>query len=109
MNASSIDGATFILTGPGSVSVPGQVTYDGSSKTAIFTPSATLALSTLYTATITTGAKDMSGDALASDVVFSFTTGNTTCQPGPPSVISVKPPDGTNAITLSLSLLLARR
>src|SRR6202162_6506299 len=38
MNASSIDDATFTLTGPGSVSVPGQVTYDASSKTAIFTP-----------------------------------------------------------------------
>ena len=98
MNASSIDGATFILTGPGSVSVPGQVTYDASSKTAIFTPSATLALSTLYTVTITTGVKDMSGDALASNDVFSFTTGSTTCQPGPPSVISVGPPDGTNGV-----------
>ncbi len=95
MTASSIDAATFTLTGPGSAPVAGQVTYDASSKTAIFTPSSTLALNTAYTGTVTTGAKDMSGDGLASNLVFSFTTGSTVCQPGPPSVISVGPPDGT--------------
>jgi translation elongation factor EF-G len=31
-------------------------------------------------------------------MVSSFTTGVTTCQPGPPIVISVGPPDGTNGI-----------
>src|SRR5579862_5829331 len=95
MAASSINSSTFTLTGPGSAPVAGQVTYDASSKTAIFTPSSTLALSTAYSGTVTTGAKDTSGDGLASSLVFSFTTGSTVCQPGPPSVISVGPPDGT--------------
>ena len=31
-------------------------------------------------------------------MVSSFTTGSTTCQPGPPIVISVGPPDGTSGI-----------
>ena len=93
MNPASLDGTTFSVTA-GSASVPGQVTYDAASNTAIFTPSATLALNTVYTATITTGARDMFGNALASNLVWSFTTGATTCQPGPPTVISVTPAGG---------------
>ena len=65
MNPSSIDGTTFTLTGPGSSPVSGQVTYNVSSNTAIFTPSSSLALSTVYTGTNTTGAQDMYGNALA--------------------------------------------
>jgi hypothetical protein len=98
MNPSSIDGTTFTLTGPGAAPVAGQVTYDASSNTATFTPSSTLALNTVYTATITTGVKDIFGNALASNFVWSFTTGNTTCQPGPPTVISVGPPNGANGV-----------
>ena len=98
MKASSINSTSYTLSGPGSVAVPGLVTYDAASHTAIFTPSATLALNTVYTATVTTAAVDLSGNALASDMVSSFTTGSTTCQPGPPIVISVGPPDGTNGI-----------
>jgi hypothetical protein len=98
MNPSTINATTFILTSPGAVTVPGLVTYNTSSNTAIFTPSNTLALDTLYTATITTGAKDLYGNALASNFVWSFTTGNTTCQPGPPTVTSVAPPNGSNGI-----------
>jgi hypothetical protein len=98
MKASSINSTSYTLSGPGSVLVPGQVTYNAASHTAIFTPSATLALNTVYTATLTTAAVDLSGNALASDMVSSFTTGSTICQPGPPIGISVGPPDGTNGI-----------
>jgi hypothetical protein len=98
MNPATINDTTFTLTAPGPTPVAGVVTYDASSNTAIFTPSSTLALSTVYTATITTGAKDTFGNSLASDFVWSFTTGNTTCQSGPPTVISVTPPDGANGI-----------
>jgi hypothetical protein len=51
------------------------VTYSG--VTAIFTPTSPLAANTLYTATITTEAKDLAGNALASNYVWSFTTGGT--------------------------------
>jgi hypothetical protein len=98
MNASTINTTTFTVKGPGSTAVAGQVTYDAPSKTATFTPSSTLALNTLYTATITTGAKDLFGNALASNFVWTFTTGNTVCQPGPPTVISVGPVSGANGI-----------
>ena len=98
MNPATINATTFTVTGPGATPVGGQVAYGASSDTAIFTPSSTLALNTVYTATITTGAKDLYGNALASNFVWSFTTGNTTCQTGPPTVISVAPPNGSNGI-----------
>jgi hypothetical protein len=94
MNPATINSTTFLLAGPGTTAVGGVVTYDAPSKTATFTPSSTLAIPTvLYTATITTGATDTFGNALASDFVWTFTTGTTTCLTGPPTVISVTPPD----------------
>ncbi|MDO8282578.1 MAG: Ig-like domain-containing protein [Thermodesulfovibrionia bacterium] len=73
---------TFTLkTFVGSVNVPGVVTYDAPTKMATFTLGSNLANSTKYTATITTGAKDLAGNGLAVDKVWSFTTGTTTCSP----------------------------
>jgi hypothetical protein len=96
MNSTSINGTTFTLTGPGTTLVAGVVTYDASSNTAIFTPSSALALSTLYTATITTGARDEVGVALASNFVWTFTTGSNPCVP--PTVTSVTPPNGATGV-----------
>jgi hypothetical protein len=98
MNPASIDATTFTLTAPGAIPVAGQVTYDVPSNTATFTPSGTLALSTIYTATITTGVTDLYGNALASNYVWMFTTGSTTCLGGPPSVISELPVSGANGV-----------
>ncbi|MGD0791905.1 MAG: Ig-like domain-containing protein [Terriglobales bacterium] len=104
MNSTSINDATFTLTGPGTTPVAGVVTYDASSNTATFTPSSALALSTLYTATITTGAIDEYGIALASDFVWTFTTSSEAC--APPTVISVTPGNGvcpSTAVTATFS------
>jgi Ice-binding-like/Bacterial Ig-like domain len=99
MNPATINDTTFLLTtGTPPVAVGGVVTYDPPSKIATFTPSSTLALLTLYTATITTGATDTFGNALASDFVWTFTTGSTTCGTGPPMVTSVNPPKGAAGI-----------
>ena len=96
MNPTSIDGSTFTVTAAGAA-VQGVVTYDASSDTAIFTPNNALALSTAYTATITTGAHDMYGNALASNFVWTFTTGAAVCLPPSPPV-SVSPPNGSVGI-----------
>ena len=95
MNSTSINSSTFTLAGPGASPVTGTVTYDASSNTATFTPATALALSTLYTATITTGAIDEQGIALASNYVWTFTTGANTCIP---TVISVTPPPGSASV-----------
>jgi hypothetical protein len=93
MNATTIDDATFTVTGPGGTSVAGVVTYSGT--TAIFTPNALLAASTLYTATITTGAQDPVGDPLASNFAWTFTTGTI------PTVISTNPLIGATNVPLN--------
>src|ERR1700722_17364687 len=62
MNPSTLNTATFLVTGPGGTPVAGTVAYSGTAAT--FSPNALLAANTLYTATITTGAKDPSGNSL---------------------------------------------
>ncbi len=52
----------------------GSVTLSQDGKKATFSPSPSLAASTTYTATITTGVKDLAGNALASNKVWSSTT-----------------------------------
>ena len=66
--------STFTLT-QGAVAVIGTVAMSG--NVATFTPTAPLALSKTYTATITTGAQDLSGRALAANYVWTFDTGST--------------------------------
>ena len=74
MMASTISTTTFKVTGPGATPVAGTVTYDATTHIARFTPNSALALGTAYTATITTGAKDTSGNPLATDHVWTFTS-----------------------------------
>jgi hypothetical protein len=95
MNPATITAKTLTLTGPALAAVAGVVSYDVASKTATFSPSAALALNTVYTVTVTTGAQDTFANALATNFVWTFTTGNTACLAGPPTVISVAPPNGT--------------
>src|ERR1700730_5274245 len=79
MNPATINASTFTLIDANSVSVSGLVTYNSASNTAVFTTSSNLATSTSYTATITTGAKDTFGNALATHDVWTFTTGVSAC------------------------------
>jgi hypothetical protein len=74
MNAATITPTTFTVSGTVGAPVTGNVTYDAATQIARFTPSSGLATGTEYTATITTGAKDGAGNALASNYVWSFTT-----------------------------------
>jgi hypothetical protein len=71
---SSIHAATFLLKESGGASVSGSITYDDFTGTATFMPSKRLAFSTTYTATISRNVKDLSGNAMTSDKVWSFTT-----------------------------------
>lgn len=82
MDGTTIDGGTFTLTGPGGIAVTGVVNYDPATKKATFTPAdasapANLAPSSSYTATIVSGSngvRDTSGNSLAVNLVWSFTT-----------------------------------
>ncbi len=96
----TVNGTTFTVTGPNGTSVAGLVTYAGVGNTATFTPTATLAPNTLFTATITTGVKDLAGNALASNFVGTFTTGaapDTTR----PTLVSVNPVLGATGVPIN--------
>jgi len=71
MSSTTINTTNFTLK-QGSTAVAGTVAYSGT--TATFTPSSALAANTVYTGTITTGAKDVAGNAIASNYTWSFTT-----------------------------------
>ena len=62
------------MTGAGGSAVAGGVTYADGARTAIFAPAAPLTNIIIYTATITTGVRDLAGNALAA-YVWTFTAG----------------------------------
>jgi len=68
MAAGSITATTFTLT----PSVLGTISYGGT--TVSFTPASPLAFATEYTAILTTGVKDVAGNALPSAYGWTFTT-----------------------------------
>src|ERR1017187_7915693 len=76
MDPASITTSTFLITGPGVTPVLGTVARAGT--TATFTPTVPFTANTIYTGTITTGVKDLAGNAMASNFVFTFTTGAAT-------------------------------
>jgi hypothetical protein len=100
MDPATIDGATFTLAGPGTTSVSGTVTYVPAGSVATFTPSANLVPNTLYKATITTGAKDLAGTALAANYVWTFTTAAAVVIV-PPTVIATVPVNGATNVPLN--------
>jgi len=75
MDSSTINNSTFILQ-IGTQLVPGKVVYSG--VTATFTPNEWLLAGKPYTATITTGVKDMNGHHLAPRKVWVFVTADST-------------------------------
>jgi len=79
MMSSTMSTSTFTLK-KGSTAVTGTVAYSG--MTATFTPSAALTAGTVYTASMSTGAKDMSGNMLTVGSTWSFTTAGTAPAPG---------------------------
>src|SRR5438093_13432850 len=80
MDPLTITTLSFTLN-QGTTPVVGTVIYAG--VTATFDPLSALAPSTTYTATITTGTRDLAGNALANTFAWSFTTAATTAGQAP--------------------------
>lgn len=76
IDTSSITTTTFT----GNNGLTGSISASG--KTATFTPMSNLSESTTYTMTLSTGVKDIYGNSLASDYVWSFTTTSDTYTAG---------------------------
>ncbi len=105
LDPATVSLSTFTLVDTNtSLAVIGSVSYN--SNTMIFDPIADLNVSTEYTATITTGVKNLEGRAMASNYVWSFTTGTTT-DIIPPTITSTNPSaaDTNASINISVSAL----
>ena len=99
IDSTSVSGLTFILTDPSSSVVTATISYSKSSRTASLVPNEPLAYSTVYTATVKGGLtdpriKDLAGNALSSDFVWTFTTS------APPAA---PPDDGSGGPVLIIS------
>ncbi len=72
--STTVDSSSFTLSQANGGSVSGAVTFDGAVNIATFTPASKLAIRTSCIATLTTAITDLSGNALASNYTWSFTT-----------------------------------
>ncbi|WP_457425373.1 ice-binding family protein [Roseateles sp. P5_E7] len=113
MNPATISGTSFSVTNTTlGAAVAGTVTYSAAARTATFTPTAgTLANNSLFTATVTSAATDVTGNGLAGNTavlpnagnhVWTFTTsaaGDSTA----PTVTTISPLDAsTDCLTKSV-------
>jgi hypothetical protein len=84
IDPSSLTTSTLVLRDQAGAAIPATVSYNAGTRTATLATTAGLLAQTLYTATVSggvSGVKDLAGNVLASDFVWSFTTG----APTPPA------------------------
>lgn len=94
VDPASINATTFSFK-QGATVVAGTVSSSGANV--VFTPNTPLAANTTYTATLTTGAIDLAGNALASPYVWSWTTAST-ADTTAPTVTLVYPADNATQV-----------
>jgi len=108
IDAATLTTSTFVLRNPANAVVPATVSYNAGTSVATLTPSAALAGSTTYTATIAgggTGVKDVAGNALAGNFAWSFTTIVTDTTP--PTVTGVTPANGATGVSRATAVTAA--
>ncbi len=101
---SSVTTATILLKDASNALVPATVSYNTSTFTATLTPSAPLANAAVYTATVkggSSGIRDAANNALAADVVWSFTTATDAT---PPTIVGVAPAGGTTGVAIATTV-----
>ncbi len=100
MDPATINASTFSFK-QGTSAVPGSISYAG--LNAVFTPAAVLSPNTTYTATITSGAKDLAGNALANNYVWNWTTA-ALADSTAPTVTLVNPADAAVNVAINSSV-----
>ncbi len=105
MSPLTVTATNFTVACPTGAAIAGTVGYAVNGNVATFTPSANLPGNTLCSATISTGAKDLAGLALAASYAWTFTTGPTPDTTAP-TVSSTAPLSNATAVTLN-SLIVA--
>ena len=97
MNPATINATSFTIVN-GTTSIPGTISYSG--NTASFTPSASLVANKTYIGKVTTSVKDLQGNAMQEDYIWTFSTG-TTLQP---LVISTDPANNETNVVLNKTI-----
>ena len=100
MDPASINSSSFVVAG-----ATGTVTYDAANKIAAFKPLADFTTNTLYNASITVAARDISGTPLAAPFDFSFTT-RTTTDTSPPTIVVINVAAGANCVPLAQKIMV---
>jgi len=100
MDPQTITTSTLTLACPAGTPVTGTVAYAASGYVATFTPTVALAAATTCTATVSTGAKDVAGNALAAPYAWTFTTG-ATADATAPTVVSNFPVAGATGVPVN--------
>jgi len=97
MNASTVNASSFELRNAANALVAATVAYNTSTRVATLTPGTALAGSSTYTATVTTAVRDLAGNPMASNRVWSFTTSS--ADSTPPTVTAVSPANGATGVS----------
>lgn len=98
MSKPTLNPSTFKVATRGGIPIQGAVSVSG--NTATFTPAAELPADTEHSATITTGATDSAGNALAADFATTFATA-AVADTTPPRVSSVFPANAATGVALN--------
>jgi hypothetical protein len=93
-------GATTFTLKQGTTAIQGTVATSADGRSATFSPSSSLAGSSVFTATITTGAKSTAGASLAAARSWSFTTG-VAADNRPPQVSSTSPTADSTGVAIN--------
>jgi hypothetical protein len=99
MNPETINQSSFTLTGglKSGVAVAGTLTYNNTNATLSFVPTVPLASNTTYTGTVKTTIRDLKGNGLQTNYVWTFSTGVVLS----PTVISTDPTNLTTGVFLN--------
>ncbi|WP_303413953.1 Ig-like domain-containing protein [Pontibacter coccineus] len=98
MNPATINQTSFTLLGPDKAE--GAITYNTENHTLTFVPKSKLKYSTTYTGRVATSVKDMLGNALQKEYVWTFSTGDLVS----PVVISTDPVNNATGILLNKAI-----
>ena len=103
MNPATVTPQVFTLTSPGSkglMELEGMLTYNSADYTMSFVPTQKLVAGTTYTGTISSSVRDLMGNSLQEDYVWTFTTGSDIS----PFVTSVDPEDNATGVFLNKTI-----
>ena len=104
MNAATISTSNFELRDPANNLVAAAVSYNSMTRVATLNPTPTLAALTSYTVRVrggATGVKDVAGNALVADVIWTFTTVTDTTAP---TVSAIAPANGATGVSRSTAV-----